>query len=106
LQTLRRFLSPSTGIIAACPLGLPWCSSMDCIISGSGSVSVALLQVVVSSNSDRTDCIVARISRWMVSLNSDPNIQIMDIISAWLASILASILMYRMTFVSACTFST
>jgi hypothetical protein len=23
LQTLRRFLSPSTGIIAACPLGLP-----------------------------------------------------------------------------------
>jgi hypothetical protein len=29
-------------------LGISWCSSTDCIIPGSGSVSVAPLQAVVS----------------------------------------------------------
>jgi hypothetical protein len=32
---------------------------MDCVIPGLGSVSVASLQVVVSSNSDHMDCITA-----------------------------------------------
>jgi hypothetical protein len=39
---------------------------MGCIIPGSGSVSVALLQAAVSSNSDRAGCITAHISHWMV----------------------------------------
>jgi hypothetical protein len=64
---------------------------MDGIIPGSGSVSVAPLQAVVSSNSARTDCIEALISRWMVSINSDRMAQTVDLISAWLPSILAFI---------------
>jgi hypothetical protein len=42
MQTLRHFLSSPTGITAASSLGISWCSSMDCIIRESGSVSVAM----------------------------------------------------------------
>jgi hypothetical protein len=37
-------------------LGISWCSSMDCSISGSGSISVASLQAVVSSWAYRLYC--------------------------------------------------
>jgi hypothetical protein len=40
-------------------------------------------QMVVSSNSDRTDFIAAFISCRMVSFNSDRNAQMMDLIFAW-----------------------
>jgi hypothetical protein len=71
LQTLRRFLDPPTSITAASPLEITWRFSIDCIIPGSGSVSVASRQVVVWSKSDCTDCIAAFASRWMVSFNLD-----------------------------------
>jgi hypothetical protein len=67
-QTLRRFLGSPTGITATSSVGISCCSSRDCIIPGSGLVSVASLQAVVSSNSDRTNSTAAFISRWMVSL--------------------------------------
>jgi hypothetical protein len=40
-RTLRRFLGPPAGILAVSPLGIFRCFRIDCIVPGSGSVSVA-----------------------------------------------------------------
>jgi hypothetical protein len=71
---------------------------MDCIIRGSGSVSVASLQAVASSNSDRTGCIAAYISCWMISFNSDRNAQTVDLISAW-ADLMSSFRSFKFAFI-------
>jgi hypothetical protein len=70
------------------------------IIPGSGLVSVASLQAVVSSNSDRTGCIAVFFTRWMVSFNSEPNVRIVDLISA-IISFKSPRSLYRWTILSA-----